>query len=372
MKNKSELQHEVASLDLNRHLSTAGFTKEDLMDCLAEHYREKNKGSLPPLIPQYSVMLAQKAKHLESNKFDALLDNKSGLWIAEVKKDGIRAKLHLGPSSNRIDSRHRSDITYEYVEKTDCLPHLKNMRHFIPGTVLDGELQMPVSKMKDGKTDTIDVLTSTLAAVNSLPGRAVELQMKFGYCSFFAFDVLFYCGNDVRQLPYGERYKLLCSIHLALVSYPFFRLPLQCDHNFINFYHQIVKTGGEGIMLKRTDWPYQSRGRGRGWFKLAKGKETDAFITGFVAGEGEFSGLIGSLLVSTMIDGKQVEIGAVQPGGLSFRNKISLADGSLVESMYNKVVQVSYMHKTKNNRLRHAVLDHFSPDKDPSECTERI
>ncbi len=372
MKNKSELQHEVDSLCLNEHLNTAGFTKEDLMDCLAEHYREEDKDSRPPLIPQYSVMLAQRAKHLESSKFDALLDNKSGLWIAEVKKDGIRAKLHLESPSNRIDSRHRSEITYEYVEKTNCLPHLRDMRHFIPGTVLDGELQMPVSRMKHGKTDTNDVLTSTLAAVNSLPGRSVELQMMFGYCSFFAFDILFYCGDDVRQLPYSKRYKILCSIHRSLIGYPFFRLPVQCEHNFIDFYHQIVKTGGEGIMLKRTDWPYQSHGRGRGWFKLAKGKETDAFITGFVPGEGEFSGLIGSLLVSTLVDGEPVEIGAVQPGHLPFRNRISLADGSLADNMYGKVVQVSYMHKTKNNRLRHAVLAEWRPDKTKYDCTERI
>jgi len=369
MKNKSELQHEVGQLGIT-YLGTD--TKEDLMDLLAVSHREHDVSGRPPLLPQYSVMLAQRAKNLSNSQFDRLLENESGLWVAEVKKDGIRAKLHLGIKGNRIDSRHRSEITYEYVEKTNGLPHLRDLRHYIPGTVLDGELQMPVKRIKDGKTDTDSILTSTLATVNSLPGRAIELQSKFGYCSFYAFDVLFYCGEDVRQLPYSKRYKLLCGIHIALVSYPFFKLPIQSETDFINFYHQIVKTGGEGIMLKRLDWPYQSRGRGRGWFKLAKGKEIDAFVTGFVPGEGEFSGLIGSLLVSVMEDGQPVEIGAVQPGSLGFRRNISLADGSLDEHMYNTVVEVSYMCKTKNNRLRHAVMERFRPDKSRDDCTEII
>jgi len=347
-------------------------TKEDLMDLLAVYHREENKDNLPPLLPQYPVMLAQKAKDLKSSQFDRLLGNKSGLWIAEVKKDGVRAKLHLGGRGNRVDSRHRSDITYEYVEKTNCLPHLRDLRHYIPGTVLDGELQMPVSKIKDGKTDTDSVLTSTTATVNSLPGRAIEIQTKFGYCQFFAFDILFYCGDDVRQLPYSKRYKLLCSVHISLVGYPFFKLPIQCTSDFINFYHQIVKTGGEGIMMKRSDWPYVDHGRGRGWYKLAKQDKIDAFVTGFVPGEGEFSGLIGSLLVSIHTKDGSREIAAVQPGDLPFRNKISLADGSLCDDMYGKVIEVSYMCKTKNIRLRHAVLKRFRPDKNMYECKEQL
>lgn len=369
MKNKSELQHEVGQLGIT-YLGTD--TKEDLMDLLAVSHREHDVGGLPPLLPQYSVMLAQKAKDLESSKFDSLLENKNGLWIVEEKLDGVRAKLHLGGRGNRIDSRHRSDVTYEYVEKTNGLPHLRDMRHFIPGTVLDGELVMPVSRIKNGKTDTDSVLTSTTATVNSSPGRAIELQTKFGYCNFYAFDILFYCGDDVRQLPYNKRYKLLCSVHCSLVSFQCFRLPRQYNTDFIGFYRLVVHAGGEGIMMKRTDWPYKSQGRGRGWFKLRKENAIDAFITGFVPGEGEFSGLIGSLLVSTIIDGEPVEVGAVQPGSLGFRRNISLADGSLDEHMYNKVVEVSYMCKTKNNRLRHAVLERFRPDKDKDECKEKI
>lgn len=369
MKNKSELQHELEQLSIPYR---GAHTKEDLMDLLAASYRKLITGAHPPLIPQHAVMLARKAKDLESDKFDDLLDNQSGLWIAEEKLDGVRAKLHLESTSNRIDSRHRSDVTYEYVEKTDCLPHLKNMRHFMPGTVLDGELLMPVRTINFEKTKTDSVLTSTTATVNSLPGRAIEIQEKVGYCRYFAFDILFHQGEDVRLLPYSERYRLLCHVYMQLTDNLFFTMPVQRGDDFLNFFKDLVHTGGEGIMLKRLDWPYIDHGRGKGWYKLPKQDRVDAFVTGFVPGEGEFSGLVGSLLISTMIDGEPVEIGAVQPGDLGFRNKISLADGSLRDEMYGKVMEVSYMCKTKNSRLRHAVKERFRPDKNTSDCTEKI
>lgn len=370
MKNLAELQHEVDSLGIT-YLCTD--TKEDLMDLLAVHYRE-NDVDRPPLIPQLPVMLARNTKDLKEDIFSKMLENKNSLWVAEAKLDGVRAKLHLGPSSNRIDSRHRSNTTYEYVEKTDCLPHLRNLKHAFAGTVLDGELIMPVEKIKDGKTDTDSYLTSTTATVNSGPKRAIYLQGKYGNCRFFAFDILFHCGEDVRHLPYRQRYSLLFNVlrRLELTSSCIYQ-PARFVARFADFFKRLVMGGGEGIMLKRLNWPYESRKRSKGTFKMKKeGAPIDAFVTGFVPGEGEFSGLIGSLLLSVMVNGQAIEIAAVQPGDLPFRNKISLADGSLAEDMYGKVVEVSYFCKTKNKRLRHAVLERFRPDKNLYECEEKI
>lgn len=371
MKNLAELQHEVDNLGIT-YLCTD--TKEDLMDLLAVHYREIDVNR-PPLIPQLPVMLARNTKDLKEPVRDSIIANESKLWIAEQKLDGVRARLHFNSGYNRIDSRHRSATTYEYVEKTEGLPQFKNMKHTMNGTVLDGELIMPVERIRDGKTDTDSQLTSTTATINSHPKRAIELQERYGWCRFFAFDILFYHGDDVRQLPYKQRFELLCDVqtYLTLNQVTMYIVtPLRTKSDFVKFYEVLVKRGGEGIMLKRLDWPYESRKRSKGMFKMKKHNPMDCFITGFVPGEGEFSGLIGSLLLSVMVDGHPVEVAAVQPGDLPFRNKISLADGSLAENMYSKVVQVSYLCKTKNKRLRHAVLERWRPDKNLYECEERI
>lgn len=368
MRRLAELEHEATSYGIK--IPPPGcFTKSDLMDLLAEYYREH--GEYPnPLLPQLDVMLARNAKDLKD--FDVVLANKGGLWIAEEKLDGVRAKLHLGATYNRIDSRHRSDITYEYVEKTDCLPHLRNLTNWSNGTVLDGELIMPVETISEGKTDTDSYLTSTTATVNSKPGRAIELQEKVGYCNYHVFDILFHRGEDVRDYPYSHRYELARAVCTQLIEKSSnIKMPTRCyGRAFRNFFTTLVAGGGEGIMLKRLDWTYDSGKRSKGMYKLKKQAGMDCFITGFVPGEGEFSGLVGALCVSVMaVGGTPREVAAIQPGDYAFRKRISLACGSLSDEWYGKVVEVTYLCKTKNNRLRHAVLKRFRPDKTMHDCT---
>lgn len=367
MKNLNELQWEAENL---RIPLSGTETKDLLMDLLAESHREHDITGSPPLLPQLQVMVARNVKDLKKDELDKMIS--SNLWVAETKLDGVRAKLHLGKNNNRIDSRHRSDVTYEYVEKTDCLPHLRDLTHNYAGTVLDGELVMPVEKVWRGKEYTDSYLTATTATVNSYPKRAIELQEKFGWCRYYVFDILFFCGADMRHMPYTKRYVELCLLKESL-SYEmggdFIKTPARHSVNIESFYNRLVAGGGEGVMLKHLDWPYESGKRSKGMYKWKKHQTIDAFVTGFVPGRGEFSGLIGALLVSVMAGSKQVEIGAVQPGDLTFRRRISEADGNLQDNMYGKVVEVSYLCKTKNNRLRHAVLKRFRPDKSCYDCT---
>lgn len=372
MRNLAELENEVLGLNLT---VPAGSTKEQLMDILAAASRERDDTGRPSLLEQLPIMRARNVKDLREELFESIQSNEKKIWIAEEKLDGVRAKLHLLPNRNRIDSRHRSDITYEYVEKTGSLPHLTALEHTIPRTVLDGELIMPVEKMNLGKTKTKDVLTTTMAVVNSQPERAIELQKHFGNCLYYAFDVLFYCGQDVRNQCYADRYAALCAIveHLRQRSYRtgYIRMPARCEEYFPAFYETLIGRGQEGIMLKNLDWPYESNKQSKGMYKWKRSYPVDAFITGFVPGKGEFSGLIGSLLVSIIGEnGQAIEIAAVQPGDLPYRKLISEADGSLCDGMYGKVVKVDYLCKTKNKRLRHAVLDCFRADKNMHDCKE--
>ncbi len=368
MKKKAEVRHEAELAGLVKQ-GVHVYTKEALMDMLVEHYHKSDVQG-QRLVAQLPVMLARNVKDLKPVQFEGLRENKNGLWIAEEKLDEVRAKWHLGEANNRIDSRNRSDVTYEYVEKTAVLPHLKNFVHKIPGTVLDGGLRMPVKEIHDGKTQTVDWLTTTTAVVNAKPARALYLQEKYGYCQYFIYDILYYQGTNVRKYDYKARYKLVCEVHKQLRSIlTIVRLPLHVASSFEAFYRSIVAAGGEGLMLKRLDWPYVDHGRCKGEFKWKKYKELDGFVTGFIPGEGEFSGLVGSLLISIFDkNGGKQEVAAVQPGKLTFRKEISLADGDMIDTMYGKVYTVGYLQKTKNARLRHAVIERPRPDKNMYDC----
>jgi ATP-dependent DNA ligase len=359
MKGLDEIRHIAAQEGIitpsNRLWSA---TKEQLMNKLA---RKFNKN----LLPQFNVMLAQNLRKCRPEVMKAILNNEKQEWIAEEKLNGLRGKFHFGKEVNRIDSRNRSDVTYEFGEKTESLVHFKLLAHHLAGTVLDGELKMPVDKINNGHTQTIGSLTTTAAVVNSSPERALELQVRYGACNYYAFDVLYYCGEDVRKRPYYYRRELLQQVHTQL---PMILLPKCQKMNFEGFFKNIIAEGGEGILLKHKDWDYQCGKRIRGQFKYKARHEMDCFITGSTPGEGEFSGLIGALLVSVLINEQKVEVAAIQPGSLGFRQSISLADGSLRDDMYGKVVEVSFFERTKNGRLRDAVLEKWQPELTCYDC----
>jgi len=371
MRRLDELYHEAALADLV--YPGVVYTKEALMQKLATYYHKQKDGIL---LPQLPIMLARNVKDITTTQLDQMMNSQD--YVAEEKLDELRAKLHLGANEIRVDTRHRSDVTYTYNERTLQLPHLRNMTHDMEGTVLDGGLQSPVKTINYGKTQTDSWLTSTTAIVNSSPERAIELQKHVGDCFYYVWDILFYCGQDVRNWTYEKRYHLLCTIRHQL-SPQIIKMPTRCLDGFESFYKAIVAGGGEGIMLKHLYSPYVDAGPGgsrrpKAMYKMKKQKELDGFISGFTRGEGEFTGLVGSLLISVYDkDGEVHEVAAVQPGEVYFRKAITVpGTGELIPKMYGKVVQISYLCTTKNHRCRHAVLERFRPDKESIECNDWI
>ena len=70
---------------------------------------------------------------------------------------------------------------------------------------------------------------------------------------------------------------------------------------------EIVRAGGEGLMLHRADAPYIT-GRSDALLKLKPVLDTEAKVVGHVPGKGKFEGMLGSLEMETP-DGKRFRIG---------------------------------------------------------------
>lgn len=365
-----ELQQEARNYGIEFHML---HTKEQLMNKLRDfHSAEKS------ILTQLPCQLARNVKDISSKELEYMLD--SPQWIAEPKIDGCRAKHHLLRDGNRVDSRHRSVQTYAYNEKTGNFPHME--KHYageLAGTVLDGEIVMPVRHIRMGKTQTEGSLTSTTAVFNSKPERARALQQCFGGAKYIVFDMLFYKGNDIRSLPLHSRRKLLFDVVSCIhqgggpLSVPPYRLHIGLMVSDPQEKRALFGSEVEGIMLKDLEAPYSRKEgqRPKHWYKWKKVDTIDAFVTGFVPGEGEFSGLVGALLVSVRDKNETVEIASVQPGDLAYRRMISTADGALVDGLYYKVLEVRFQEVTKNNRLRHPVLVRWRPEKSMFDCTRR-
>ena len=70
---------------------------------------------------------------------------------------------------------------------------------------------------------------------------------------------------------------------------------------------QVVRDGGEGLMLHRADAPYVT-GRSDVLLKLKPMLDSEAKVVGHIAGKGKFEGMLGSLEVETP-EGKHFRIG---------------------------------------------------------------
>lgn len=72
-------------------------------------------------------------------------------------------------------------------------------------------------------------------------------------------------------------------------------------------FEEIVRAGGEGLMLHRADAPYVT-GRNDALLKLKPLEDAEATVTGYVPGKGKHKGRMGALRVETA-DGKRFQIG---------------------------------------------------------------
>lgn len=240
-----------------------------------------------------------------------------GTACYEEKLDGIRCDLQIDSCYVRLFSRRISKKTNWYSENTHNFPVITN--HVLPkelnGTVLDGELTAinfkEISSLCNCKWDEAIF-------------RQLLLKEEYGYevVQYNAFDILYYKGINVMQLPLRRRKELLhTAIHelheaglynviehesntgniSVLIGrddkervkenpmmYPYlYEKVLNTDPklfgfelNALEYFDYIVLFGGEGIMLKPLDAKYYMK-RGREFTKVKKFDTWDVIIIGF-------------------------------------------------------------------------------------------
>ncbi|MBM7653002.1 ATP-dependent DNA ligase [Neobacillus cucumis] len=175
-------------------------------------------------------------------------------FITELKLDGIRLLLSKFNGKVRLYTRHHKEVTARYPELLDI--------DIADGTVLDGELIVPD---RDGKPDFE-------AAMERFQSNKSTLRIQ--YC---VFDVIYYAGDKVTNLPLVERKKLLESFlpqsnEIVLVQW-------MVGHGE-EYFNLIQQHDLEGIVLKRANSMYQDNKRSHDWLKVINYKYADVYITG--------------------------------------------------------------------------------------------
>ncbi len=208
-------------------------------------------------------------------------------WVYEVKWDGYRAVAFMNNGEVELKSRNDKSFNEKFYPIYDALKALKL------DAILDGEVVVL------GESGT--------ANFGSLQNWRSEAD---GDLVYYVFDILWYNGQDLKELSLLERKAILNEIlpksNSILVSEHF-------ETSGIHFLEEAKKLGLEGIMAKRKDSIYHVHNRSKAWLKIKANKRQEVVIGGYTLND-DSSKLFSSLLVGVYEGKKLIYTGKVGTG----------------------------------------------------------
>lgn len=181
-------------------------------------------------------------------------------WLFEVKFDGYRLEALANGSKVRLLTRSGLDWTHRFDPLAKAFKSLK-----LDNVLMDGEVAVLDA---DGRPDFG-------ALQNALEGQAATL-------TYFAFDLLYAAGEDLRPRPLRHRKARLKALLAkprknADAAQPVVYVDDVCDGAAL--YKELTKRGFEGVIAKRGDDGYRS-GRTESWLKIKAVADQEFVIIG--------------------------------------------------------------------------------------------
>lgn len=206
----------------------------------------------------------------------------NGEYFLEEKIDGAFYQFVKTENHCYLFGRTVSKLSGILTEKSDNVPHLKEALNCLPaGTILIGEIYVPGGTSKD-----------TVSIMGCLPTLAIKRQ-KDAPIHYYVHDIIAYDSVSLINSPADLRYKILAAIWKKhnLNQYSFLRLATRVDEDMEAEISRILKSGGEGVVLKKKDYPY-SPGKRPAWstIKVKQMDSVDLICTGFCDATKEYTG----------------------------------------------------------------------------------
>ena len=274
-------------------------------------------------------------------------------WWASEKWDGIRA-LWDGEKIISRGSGIGKPKVYTYVPEwfKMTLP---------PGIALDGEIWIGrglfqktsrLSTIKPGKSYTETQINDIWAGkedppvifkVFDIPTEKSPFEQRMKMLQTIVkdrkdyWDQLKYDGKKVFPLQFTEQVKIKSMEQL------------------VNLYTKLTSVGAEGIMLRASGSPYETK-RSKYMLKYKIKEDAECIVRGYTPGEGRLKGLLGSLNCEILTDSKPSGIFTQIGTGLTDSQRENyIISGHPEEIAIGSVVSFSYMEMTKDGIPRHPV-----------------
>ncbi|WP_027664331.1 DNA ligase D [Rhizobium leguminosarum] len=207
-------------------------------------------------------------------------------WIHEIKFDGYRIQMRVLDGEATLKTRKGLDWTAKY-------PEIAEAASTLPDAIIDGE----ICALDGSGAPDFAALQAALSE-----GKTSELV-------YFAFDLLYEGGEDLRSLPLVARKARLQSLLSDAGSDPRIRFVEHFETGGDAVLRSACKLSLEGIISKQADAPYQS-GRTESWAKSKCRAGHEVVIGAYAKTNGKFR----SLLVGVYRGDHFVYVGRVGTG----------------------------------------------------------
>ena len=208
-------------------------------------------------------------------------------WVFEVKWDGYRAIAEIRGGEVSLYSRNGISFNKKYH------PVVEALRKFGFEAVLDGEVVVVDDQGRPEFQKLQHYQTS-----------------GSGHLLYCVFDLLYFQGHDLTELPLVRRKELLKRI---LPSGPMIRYSDHVGKEGVLFYNVAREKGLEGIVAKHSQSTYEAGRRSRQWLKLKTRLTQEGVITGFTEPGGDRKHF-GALVLGVYEGDALVSIGNVGSG----------------------------------------------------------
>lgn len=289
-------------------------------------------------------------------------------WVHEVKWDGIRALVDVTPAGVRVWSRNENDVTAAW-------PELQGLAGLGRDCLLDGE----IVALGDG----VPSFGQLADRMHLRDPRRVARLAETRPVTLLAFDVLRLDGRDVTYRPLSERRALLGDLGLDGASW---QVPGWYDDGPA-LLQAAEDQGLEGIVSKRLSSVYRPGVRSKDWLKFPI-RPTGSFVVGAYRFETGSDRRLGSVLVGEPVAGSGLRFCGKVGSGIAGRRGQALLDllrGSergdppfdarldralTIGSVWVEprvVVEVQYLARTRDGRLRQPAFLGVRSDLDPAD-----
>ena len=297
-------------------------------------------------------------------------------WLYEIKWDGYRSVAFINDGNLRLVSRNHNDQTAQFSELGDFPSYVRAKR-----AIIDGEV-VAIDEHGRPSFSLMQQRTGIRHGRFKAPGR------KDVPVLYYAFDLLYLDGYDLRRVNLEDRKRVLSEVIIPGDSLRY------SDHQIARgtaLFQVAADKGLEGIVAKRRNSCYEER-RTREWLKIKITKEIEAVIGGYTEPEGSRE-FFGSLVLG--LYNKQGQLIHVGQAGTGFDRKMLASVFKLLQSVETRtnpfhgpvdagrktqwtkpelvaaIRFTEWTHETSEGgiKLRAPVFLGIREDKSPRECT---